>query len=404
MTILLAALFGLAMGALIVFVVSESRRREAMGAAAKANLAAEQLREVAIERERVRHDAARVSDEAAKLAARAVALQDLERENAMLKADLRNIGVTVRKQDLDHARLDAERRRVDAKGTELAQMYLGQVEKWVAQSISANNYAANKQRLMKAIHDCREIGYTISQEREDQLLEDLKRDFEEEVRKQLQREEQARIKARIREEQAREREVQRELQKIERERVVLEETLARALAEAKDQHSAEIESLRARLAEAESRQRAVAQAQLTKAGHIYVISNIGSFGEGVFKIGMTRRLEPMDRISELGDASVPFPFDVHMMIASDNAPELENKLHKACHNHRVNKVNPRKEYFRVPFEKIRQIVEESRGEVKFTQEPDAAEYRQSLTMSAEDQAYIESVFEQAGAGMDEAED
>lgn len=404
MTELIAALFGLAIGAIVVFVVSEGRRREAKAAAAKADLAAEQLREVAAERESVRQEAARVSEQAAKLAARVVALQDLERENAMLKVDLRNIGVAVRKQDLDHARLDEERRSVDMRGEELARSYLGQVEKWVAQSISANNYAANKQRLIKAINECREIGYEISQEREDQLLEELKRDFEEEVRKQLQREEQARIKARIREEQAREREVQRELQKIERERAVLEEALARALAEAKDQHSAEIESLRARLAEAESRQRSVAQAQLTKAGHIYVISNIGSFGEGVFKIGMTRRLEPMERISELGDASVPFPFDVHMMIAADNAPELENKLHKACHNHRVNKVNPRKEYFRVPFEMIRQVVEESRGEVKFVQEPEAAEYRQSLTMSAEDQAYIERVFEQAGAGMDETED
>ena len=79
---------------------------------------------------------------------------------------------------------------------------------------------------------------------------------------------------------------------------------------------------------------------------MYVLSNIGSFGEGVYKIGMTRRLEPQDRVRELGDASVPFPFDVHMMISCDDAPSLENALHRESHKQRVNKVNFRKEFFR----------------------------------------------------------
>ena len=90
-----------------------------------------------------------------------------------------------------------------------------------------------------------------------------------------------------------------------------------------------------KLAEAQaSSERAKSMAQLTKAGHVYILSNIGSFGEGIFKVGMTRRLEPQDRVKELGDASVPFPFDVHAMISCENAPGLENALHKELARYR----------------------------------------------------------------------
>ncbi|RYG94227.1 GIY-YIG nuclease family protein [archaeon] len=90
------------------------------------------------------------------------------------------------------------------------------------------------------------------------------------------------------------------------------------------------------LAAQEKKERALSMAQQTKRGHVYVISNIGSFGENVYKIGMTRRLEPLDRVRELGDASVPFQFDVHAMIYSDEARTLENELHKAFTNKKVN--------------------------------------------------------------------
>ena len=86
----------------------------------------------------------------------------------------------------------------------------------------------------------------------------------------------------------------------------------------------------------QNKQRAIARAQLTKSGFVYVISNIRSFGERIFKIGMTRRLEPMDRIDELSNASVPFPFDLHVMLYSDNAPELETALHKLVADRQVN--------------------------------------------------------------------
>ena len=118
-----------------------------------------------------------------------------------------------------------------------------------------------------------------------------------------------------------------------------------------------------------------------KAGFVYIISNIGSFGEDVYKIGMTRRLEPMDRINELSSASVPFEFDVHAMIFSSDAPELENMLHQHFADKAVNKVNPRKEFYKTDIDEIEKIVKENYNDtVQFTKIPIAAEYRQSLDL------------------------
>ena len=143
--------------------------------------------------------------------------------------------------------------------------------------------------------------------------------------------------------------------------------MAEALKKVGADHSAEVEALREKLRDAEARgQRTKAQAELTKAGHVYVISNIGSFGERVFKVGLTRRNDPEDRVRELGDASVPFTFDIHMMIGSDDAPKLEYTLHQALHRYRVNRVNFRKEFFRVDLDTIRQLVEDHHGIVEYT--------------------------------------
>lgn len=119
--------------------------------------------------------------------------------------------------------------------------------------------------------------------------------------------------------------------------------------------------------------------QNTRAGYVYVISNIGSFGENIYKIGVTRRLEPMDRIKELSSASVPFSFDVHAMIFSDDAPGLENLLHTHFRDQAVNKINPRKEFFDVDLEEVKKLVlEHHNNTVDFTMEPEAYEYRESL--------------------------
>lgn len=117
----------------------------------------------------------------------------------------------------------------------------------------------------------------------------------------------------------------------------------------------------------------------TRAGFVYIISNIGSFGENIFKIGMTRRLEPMDRIKELSSASVPFEFDVHALIFSDDAPSLESILHNTFREYEVNKVNHRKEFFSIPLEKNEKVVtEHHNATVQWNYDAAAEEYRESL--------------------------
>ena len=158
-----------------------------------------------------------------------------------------------------------------------------------------------------------------------------------------------------------------------------EAKLSQAAADQKTKYEDEINEIRQRLLEAEEKgKRALSMAQQTKQGHVYIISNIGSFGENILKIGLTRRLEPLDRIKELGDASVPFQFDIHAMIHSDNAPNLEKELHKAFNKERVNKVNYRKEFFNIRLSDVKTKIQELKLETHWTMKAEALEYRESL--------------------------
>lgn len=130
----------------------------------------------------------------------------------------------------------------------------------------------------------------------------------------------------------------------------------------------------------EKKERALSMAQQTKRGYVYIISNIGAFGENVYKIGMTRRLEPLDRVRELGDASVPFQFDVHAMIYSDEARTLEYELHKAFTKRKVNMFNYRKEFFKVTLDEIEDTIKQLGFTAEFTRLPEAMEYRETLAM------------------------
>jgi hypothetical protein len=321
---------------------------------------------------------------------------NLNQENLALKRDLQNIDVTLHKVQLDGDVRNQTQQRLDERSNELARRYLKETVKAVGASLNPNNFAACKDRLQDVIDRVREIGFAISAEEELQYISELRTSYEKVVKAALEREEQARIRAQIREEERLRREVERELAQTAREEAAIQAALDQALAEARDQHSAEVDLLRAKLAEAQDRaQRAISMAQQTKAGNVYVISNIGAFGSGVFKVGMTRRLEPIDRIRELGDASVPFPFDIHMMISCDDAPSLENAIHRALHKSRINRVNPRKEFFRAEFETILEVVRRHHGEVQYTADPEALEFNQSLTISEADAAYVEEVYDAA---------
>lgn len=273
----------------------------------------------------------------------------------------------------------------------IARRYLEEVKKGLVAKISPDNFSTSRDKFLKAAEFCNRVGFAVSDADISLFLAELKDEFEASVRRQAAKEEQTKIKERIREEQKAEAEFERERKRLEQEQKLVERLLQEARAKATAETSAQIEELERRLADAQDRQRSLSMAQQTKAGNVYVISNIGSFGEDVFKIGMTRRLDPMDRVRELGDASVPFPFDVHMMISSENAPALENSLHRAFNAKRLNKVNFRKEFFRVSIEEIRGIVEQSQGVVEYVATPEALQYRESISMDAEEFATISEV-------------
>lgn len=209
------------------------------------------------------------------------------------------------------------------------------------------------------------------------------------------REEQREIREQMREEERARREIEKAMKEAQKEEQLLQKAMEKAraeLAKASDEQKAQFEAqiidLETKLKEAEEKeQRALSMAQQTRRGHVYVISNIGSFGENVYKVGMTRRLDPMDRVKELGDASVPFQFDVHAIIAAEDAPALENELHNHFEHARVNKVNYRKEYFNLGLAEIRQVVERHIGtDIRWTMRAEAEEYRESLSIAKANEA------------------
>ena len=140
-----------------------------------------------------------------------------------------------------------------------------------------------------------------------------------------------------------------------------------------------IAELEAQLAEAHAEsERARAMAQVTRSGYVYIISNVGSFGEDVVKIGLTRRLDPDDRVRELGDASVPFTFDTHAMIYSEEAPALESALHKEFEDRRVNMANMRKEFFRVTLEEVQDAVARLAPDANFFKDREAQDWHETM--------------------------
>ena len=140
-----------------------------------------------------------------------------------------------------------------------------------------------------------------------------------------------------------------------------------------------IAELEKTLAEAhEASERARAMAEMTKSGYVYIISNVGSFGENVVKIGLTRRLDPEDRVRELGDASVPFGFDIHAMVYSDEAPSLEYALHQEFADRRINLTNFRKEFFSVGLDEVEKAVSKLAPTASFFKDREAQEWHETL--------------------------
>jgi len=254
-----------------------------------------------------------------------------------------------------------------------------------------DNVTTLETRLTKAYEDINKLGGVqrvfISRRFFDLKLAELHLVHEHREKVQQEKEEQRRIKEQMREEQKAQEEIDRAKAEAEKQEAFSKAALDKAQAElaaaqATGKQHEKLEALVTRLETElkdalDRKAKAIARAQLTKSGHVYVLSNVGSFGEGIYKIGMTRRLEPLERVDELGDASVPFPFDVHAIIYAEDAPGLENKLHKSFADRRVNLVNHRKEYFRVTLDEIREAVQRAHGLVTFLLVPEAEQYRKT---------------------------
>ena len=206
------------------------------------------------------------------------------------------------------------------------------------------------------------------------------------VKKEQSRQEQLAIREQMRQEALERKALEAEKKKVEKEESKYITEIEKLKNQLESASTAETEKLNSRILELQAQlsQVIVKKEEISnlangKAGNVYVISNLGSFGENVFKIGMTRRLNPQDRIDELGNASVPFRFDVHSFIFSDDAVGLENRLHTVLNNKRVNKVNMRKEFFYVSIDDLEKIVTDIDPTAEFNRTMAAEEYRQSLS-------------------------
>ena len=263
--------------------------------------------------------------------------------------------------------------------------------------VSWNNITVMEARIRKACETINKFGTTlqiyITNEFLDLKLAELRLSYEYQEKSHQEKEEQRRIQEQIREEERAQRELEKAREDATKEEFRYQKALEKARAEMETAKGHEVGTLNAKIMELEKqlknaqdvKQRAISQAQITKSGYVYIISNVGSFGDDVFKIGLTRRLEPMDRVKELGDASVPFQFDVHAMIYSENAPELERKLHEHFHQGQINLINDRKEFFTVKIDEVESYCLKHNLNCTFVKVPEAREYRESLAMRKQTQ-------------------
>jgi len=264
----------------------------------------------------------------------------------------------------------------------------------VIPSVKYNNVSSIEKKINRAFARLNKLSETTHAEITESFLElklqELRVFHEYQEKKQEEQEEQRRIRAKMKEEEKARREIERARKEAEREEEQYQKALEKARLEVEKATESKkatlmqkVQELEKQLSQAQiNKEKAISRAKMSKSGHIYVVSNIGSFGNDIYRIGMTRR-EPKDSISDLGYA-VPFPFDIHATIFCENAAEMEDLLHQHFAGRRVNKVNKRKEYFRVSLSEIKEATEEIarqtgtiKHEIQFTLKASAEEYHKS---------------------------
>lgn len=256
--------------------------------------------------------------------------------------------------------------------------------------VKFNNVTAYIDKIRKSYDTLNKINskneVSISSQYLDLKIQELQLAYEYAIKKQEEKEEQRMMREQIREEARLQKEIEEARKDIEKELKHYTNALSKINKQLeccndieKDVLIEKKEEIEKHLSELDIAIKDIDYREANKrAGYVYIISNIGSFGENVYKIGMTRRLDPMERIDELGDASVPFKFDVHAMIFSDDAPALETALHHAFENKKVNMINGRREFFNVTIEEIEDVVRANYDKsVEFIRVPQAEQYRES---------------------------
>lgn len=251
-----------------------------------------------------------------------------------------------------------------------------------------------RQKLTKSFENLNNIfstdGISLNKELLEIKLEGLNLTYTYELKKEQEKEQQKAIKEQMIEEEKVRKEIERQKAKIEKDQTQCKNEMSKLMKYLqksnndieKQLYLDKIKELEERINSLEVEKENVLEREANaRAGYVYIISNIGSFGDNIYKIGMTRRLEPMDRVKELSSASVPFEFDVHAMIFSDDAPTLETALHKQFEKQSVNKVNLRKEFFKISLDEIETFVKDNfNNTVEFTKIPVAKQYRESLEL------------------------
>lgn len=262
-------------------------------------------------------------------------------------------------------------------------------------NVKFDNIELGEKRIRQSFEACNKLGRVMTVRLSDEYLNlklnELCLAHEYQVKKQEEKEEAKRIREELREQQKLEQEIRAAREKIAKERkhfTAALRDLRLRLEKATSEEDrtlllAKISEIEAGKAALDNEEKVIDyREQNAKAGYVYIISNLGAFGEGVYKIGMTRRLDPMERVDELGDASVPFWFDVHALVFSENAPALEAKLHERFAAGRLNKVNGRKEFFRADIAEIEAVIRANYDAVvEVTREAPAEQYRESLRMA-----------------------
>ncbi len=322
--------------------------------------------------------------------------EDCKNKLTLLKDDEKNL---IKSNNAVHITSNDSKKVINDNVKQILRCFNSECDN-ILMNLSVKNIDSMRNKITKSYETLNKIfsvdGISLQKKLLEYKLEELNLVYTAEIKREQERELQKEIKEQMLEEEKVRREIEAQKAKIEKDQTQCSKEINKLMSYMqksendieKQLYIDKIKELENKLKQLEISKETVLEREANaRAGFVYIISNIGSFGDNVYKIGMTRRLEPMERIKELSSASVPFEFDVHAMIFADDAPSLETALHQHFEKQSVNRVNLRKEFFKVTLDEIEQVVKEKyNNTVNFTRIPVAKEYRQTLNIISSERA------------------